>query len=108
MPNIKRMFDDAKASINITGVVVDVVLVTALIPVIVTFINNAENLTATETTLLGLTTLFIVISLTKGNALLTKIGAGFQYRQAVRPHSQISLKKLIDCGSNPGNTAQVC
>ena len=52
-----------KGAIDITSVVVDVVLVTALIPVIVTFINNAENLSATETTLLGLTTLFIVLGL---------------------------------------------
>jgi hypothetical protein len=60
---VKEMFDNAKASMDITGVVVDVVLVTALIPVIVTFINNAENLTATETALLSLVTLFIVLAL---------------------------------------------
>jgi len=42
-----------KGAIDITSVVVDVVLVTALIPVIYTFIANAENLSATETTLLG-------------------------------------------------------
>ena len=60
---MRNIFDDAKAAIDITGVVVDVVLVTALIPVIVTFISNAENLTSTESTLLGLTTLFIVLAL---------------------------------------------
>lgn len=60
---LKSMFASTKGAIDVTGVVVDVVLVTALIPVIVTFINNAENLTATETTLLGLTTLFIVLAL---------------------------------------------
>jgi hypothetical protein len=54
---------DVKGAIDVTAVVVDVVLVTALIPVIVTFINNADNLTATETTLLGLTTLFIILAL---------------------------------------------
>lgn len=54
---------DIKGAIDITGVVVDVVLVTALIPVIVTFINGAENLSTTEATLLGLTTLFIVLAL---------------------------------------------
>ncbi len=58
-----KLLISCKGAIDITGVVVDVVLVTALIPVIVTFINNAENLTATETTLLGLTTLFIVLAL---------------------------------------------
>ena len=56
---LKKLFNSCKGAIDITGVVVDVVLVTALIPVIVTFIGNAKNLTATETTLLGLTTLFI-------------------------------------------------
>ena len=63
MNPIKRLFMGCKGAINITGVVVDVVLVTALIPVIVTFINSAENLTTTESTLLGLTTLFIVLAL---------------------------------------------
>lgn len=59
----KKMLDSTKGAIDVTGVVVDVVLVTALIPVIVTFISNANNLTATETTLLGLTTLFIILAL---------------------------------------------
>jgi len=76
MSVLKKMLDNTRASINITGVVVDVVLVTALIPVIVTFINNAENLTATETTLLGLTTLFIVLalvfSIVKSSGLIKK------------------------------------
>lgn len=48
---------------DITGIVVDVVLVVALIPVIKTFIADATNLTATETALLVLVTLFIVIGL---------------------------------------------
>lgn len=60
---MKSLIKSVKGAIDITSVVVDVVLVTALIPVIVTFINNAENLSATETTLLGLTTLFIVLGL---------------------------------------------
>ena len=63
MNPIKQLLQSCKGAINITGVVVDVVLVTALIPVIVTFINSAENLTTTESTLLGLTTLFIVLAL---------------------------------------------
>ena len=52
-----------KAAMDISGVVIDVVLVVALIPVIVTFIGNAQNLTATEVTLLSLTTLFIILGL---------------------------------------------
>jgi hypothetical protein len=63
MRAIKKMLSACKGAIDITGVVVDVVLVTALIPVIVTFITQAENLTTTEATLLGLTTLFIVLAL---------------------------------------------
>ena len=61
--SILKLVNSVKGAINITAVVVDVVLVTALIPVIVVFISGAENLTTTETTLLGLTTLFIVLAL---------------------------------------------
>ena len=75
--DIKKIFMiGKKGALDITSVVVDVVLVTALIPVIVTFIANAENLTATETTLLGLTTLFIVLglifSIVKQSGLMNK------------------------------------
>lgn len=73
---IKKLLDSVKGAIDVTGVVVDVVLVTALIPVIVTFISNAENLTTTETTLLGLTTLFIILalvfSIVKQSGLMSK------------------------------------
>jgi len=61
--SILKLVNSVKGAINITAVVVDVVLVTALIPVIVVFISGATNLTTTETTLLGLTTLFIVLAL---------------------------------------------
>lgn len=61
--NIAKYFGSVKGALDITGVVVDVVMVTALLPVIYTFIANAENLSATERTLLGLTTLFIVLAL---------------------------------------------
>lgn len=54
------LMKSVKGAIDLAGVVVDVVLVVALIPVISTFITNAENLTATETLLLSLVTLFIV------------------------------------------------
>ena len=57
------LMKSVKGAMDISGIVIDVVLVTALIPVIVTFINNAENLSATESTLLGLATLFIVLGL---------------------------------------------
>ncbi len=58
--NLKR---SVRGSMNIAGIVVSVVLVTALIPVVAVQIANATNLTATEETLLGLTTLFIVLGL---------------------------------------------
>ena len=58
-----KMYSRVKGALDITGVVVDVVLVVALIPVIVTFISNATNLTSTEEMLLSLTTLFIVLAL---------------------------------------------
>ena len=63
MKALSQMIECTKGAIDITGVVVDVVLVTALIPVIKTFISDATNLTATETLLLSLVTLFIVIAL---------------------------------------------
>lgn len=54
----------AKASSGtIMTVVFEIVLATALIPVIKTFIVGAANLTATETLLLGLVTLFLVLGL---------------------------------------------
>jgi len=63
LPALKKLADSTKGAIDVTSIVVDVVLVTALIPVIATFISNANNLTATETTILGLTTLFIILGL---------------------------------------------
>lgn len=60
---LKQMFMSVRGSLDITSVVVDVVLVTALIPVIKTFIGSATNLTATEIVLLSLVSLFIVIAL---------------------------------------------
>ena len=60
---LKSLMLNVKGAISITDVVVDVALVTALIPVIKTFIGSAQNLTASETVLLGLATLFIVLAL---------------------------------------------
>lgn len=68
------MMKSVKGSIDITGVVVDVALVVALIPVIKTFISGAENLTASETVLLSLVTLFIVIGLVVAIIKQTKVG----------------------------------
>ena len=52
-----------KASIDMSGIVIDVILVISLVPVIITFISQAQNLTQTEVTLLGLTSLFIILGL---------------------------------------------
>lgn len=60
---IAKLWDSCRGALDITSVVVDVVLVTALIPVIKTFVTSATNLTATEVVLLSLVTLFIVIAL---------------------------------------------
>lgn len=60
---LKRLLSSTRGAMDITGIVVDVVLVVALIPIIKTFIADAANLTATETALLVLVTLFIVIGL---------------------------------------------
>jgi len=63
MNPLAKLISSAKGAMNIAEIVVDVVLVVALIPVIATFIASATNLTTTETTILGLTTLFIVLAL---------------------------------------------
>ena len=60
---IKKMFSTSMAAMDIVSTVVNVALVVALIPVIKTFISSAENLTATETVILSLVTLFIVLAL---------------------------------------------
>lgn len=59
----KKLFNSVKGAMDISGVVVDVVLIIVLIPVIKTQIAGAQNLTTTETTVLGLVTLFIVLAL---------------------------------------------
>lgn len=64
MANILEM--NKRGAVNIVKTLVEVVLVVALIPVIAIFIASATNLTATETTLLGLVTLFIVLALVYG------------------------------------------
>lgn len=67
MDTNKGMLGSKKgAAGNIVGILVAVVFATALIPVIKTFISSATNLTATETVLLGLVTLFVVLGLIYG------------------------------------------
>jgi len=63
MKALKKLWLSTKGAMDISGVVVDVVLVVALIPVIKAFIAGAENLSSTETVLLSLVTLFIVLAL---------------------------------------------
>lgn len=41
---LKKLFSNIKGAIDITGIVVDVILVVALIPVIVLFISNSKTL----------------------------------------------------------------
>lgn len=65
---LSKLSRSQKGSAQITGVVVSVVLVTALIPVIANQIAGATNLSATETTILSLTTTFIVLGLIVGVA----------------------------------------
>ena len=60
---MRKLIGSIRGAMDITSVVVDVALVVALIPVIKTFIAGATNLTATETALLVLVTLFIIIAL---------------------------------------------
>jgi hypothetical protein len=59
---LKKLSNSVKGAMDVSGIVIDVVLVTALIPVLATFVSDA-NLSGTEATLLGLTTLFIVLGL---------------------------------------------
>jgi hypothetical protein len=62
--SIKNEFvTSVKNAGSIFQIVIEVVLVVALIPVVKTFIAGMENLTGTETLLLSLITLFIVLGL---------------------------------------------
>ena len=66
MKALKKLLASSKGAINVMNTVIEVVIVVVLIPVIVGFIADAENLTATETTLLGLVSLFIILALVFG------------------------------------------
>jgi hypothetical protein len=64
MKILKRFLLSTRGAVDITGVLVDVALAAALIPVIKSFITSAQgNLTATEYLLLSMVTLFIIIAL---------------------------------------------
>lgn len=60
---MQKLIKSVKGALNVSSIMVDVALAVALIPVIKTMIADAANLTATETILLGLVTLFIIIAL---------------------------------------------
>ena len=65
---LKKLVDSCKGAISIVQTVVEVVLVVTLVPVIAVIIAGATNLSATETTILGLVTLFLVLALVFGIA----------------------------------------
>lgn len=60
---MQKLIKSVKGAVNVSAVLVDVALAVALIPIIKQMISDAANLTATETLLLGLVTLFIIIAL---------------------------------------------
>ena len=60
---LQKFVKSMKGSMDVSSVVVDVALVVALVPIIKTFISDADNLTTSETALLGMVTLFIVLGL---------------------------------------------
>jgi hypothetical protein len=66
----------AMSSMGIVGIVVSVVVVVALIPVIANSIAGATNLTASERTILGLTTTLIVLGLVVLVARKAGLGKG--------------------------------
>jgi len=73
---LKKLANSVKGAQTIGMTVVEVVLVVTLVPVIKTIIAGASNLTATETILLDLVTLFVVLGLVfgivKGSGLMKK------------------------------------
>ena len=68
---LAKLLNNVKGSMDIVKVVVEVVLVVTLVPVIAVIIAGSTNLTAIETTLLGLVTLFIILALVYGIAIQT-------------------------------------
>lgn len=62
--------------VTIIGLVIDIIMFVILLPFVVLFIANVENLTPTQTTLLALVTLFLVLgfvfSVIKDSGLMKK------------------------------------
>ena len=58
---LKDCMKAVKKPVDIVSIVVDIVVLVAMIPIIKTFVASAENLTTTETTLLGLVSLFLIL-----------------------------------------------
>jgi len=54
--------------VNIVKTTVEIIVVTVLLPVIAVQIASTQNLTTAETTILGLTTLFLILGLIYGIA----------------------------------------
>lgn len=71
-----KMLRTTRGAFNIIDVVIMVVLTTALIPTIAVQIAGTTNLSSNEQTLLGLTTLFLIlgliVSVAKGSGLIGK------------------------------------
>jgi len=65
---LKKLFNSTKGALNVFQITIEVILVVTLVPVIAGLILTATNLSATETTLLGLVTLIIVLALLFGIA----------------------------------------
>lgn len=60
---ISKLVNSTKGALDVVKIVFEVLMVVTLIPVIAVSIATATNLSTTETTLLGLVTLFIVLGL---------------------------------------------
>lgn len=60
---VKSFATAVKNAGHLFEIIIEIVLVVALVPVIKSLIASATNLTATETLLLSLVTLFIVLGL---------------------------------------------
>lgn len=60
---LAKLTDSCKGALNVMSITFEVIIVVTLVPVIAVAIATATNLSTTETTLLGLVTLLIVLGL---------------------------------------------
>ena len=60
---LNKIVNSTKGALNVMAITFEVIIVVTLVPVIAVSIATATNLSATETTLLGLVTLLIVLGL---------------------------------------------